>query len=107
MQHATSPSGLRDIRSGPKRHEGEHHRHDLGNAFMLIITQEYERQGFGRTEWADSRWRVGSRMGHINAGDVVLLGVAFVSSGRVMPLLRVEPGFGKQSGCSFWIEAVS
>ena len=46
-------------------------------------------------------------MGHISAGDVILLGVVFVSSGRVMPLLQVEPGFGKHSGCSFRIEGVS
>ncbi|KZV66146.1 hypothetical protein PENSPDRAFT_655153, partial [Peniophora sp. CONT] len=47
------------------------------------------------TEWVYRRWRIGSQDGYISAKDVILLGVVFVSPGRVMPLLQVRTDFGE------------
>ncbi|KZV66149.1 hypothetical protein PENSPDRAFT_100091 [Peniophora sp. CONT] len=53
----------------------------------------YERTSAGRAEWNGRRWRIGAGPGQISASDVMLLGIVFVSHGRVMPLLQVRPDF--------------
>ena len=58
----------------------------------------YETSSVGRTEWQDSRWKIGTEPGRISIYDVILLGIAWVSPGRVMPLLQVKPDFGEQVG---------
>ncbi|VDC05367.1 unnamed protein product [Peniophora sp. CBMAI 1063] len=43
----------------------------------------------GRTQWEELRWRIGTGPGCVSVRDVVLLGLVYVSPGRVMPLLRL------------------
>lgn len=38
--------------------------------------------------------------GHIGTRDVILLGIVYVSPGRVMPLLQVRPDFGEYESTS-------
>ncbi|VDB98589.1 unnamed protein product [Peniophora sp. CBMAI 1063] len=45
------------------------------------------------TDWNDPRWMVGPGAGRMNVGDIILLGIAFVSPGKVTPLLQVRPDF--------------
>ncbi|KZV67027.1 hypothetical protein PENSPDRAFT_755218 [Peniophora sp. CONT] len=54
---------------------------------------DYERTNAGRTEWQDSRYKIGTGLGYISIHDVILLGIVFVSPGRVMPLLQLGPDF--------------
>ncbi|KZV67021.1 hypothetical protein PENSPDRAFT_667332 [Peniophora sp. CONT] len=58
-----------------------------------VAVTEYERGSVGRTDWQDSRYKIGTRPGYIGVQDVLLLGIVFVSPGRVMPLLQLRPEY--------------
>ncbi|VDC05489.1 unnamed protein product [Peniophora sp. CBMAI 1063] len=57
------------------------------------FVREAERENPTITQWADPRWRMGSGPGYIGSGDIVLLGIVFVSQGKITPLLRVRGDF--------------
>ncbi|KZV66136.1 hypothetical protein PENSPDRAFT_689250 [Peniophora sp. CONT] len=52
-----------------------------------------EMQDPDRINWVNKRWRIGVRPGYISVRDVILLGIVFVTPGRVMPLLQLRPEF--------------
>ena len=54
-----------------------------------------QKQNAMMLRWQDRRWRFGSGPGYIGVGDIQLLGVVFVSPGKVTPLLRVRTDFGE------------
>ena len=58
-------------------------------------TQDCEAANMGRTNWPDEQWRIGTRPGHISQSDVIILGIVYVSPGRVMPLLQLRADFGE------------
>ncbi|VDC00456.1 unnamed protein product [Peniophora sp. CBMAI 1063] len=60
---------------------------------VSYLIKDAAAENAGIMQWANRRWRVGSGAGYIGVGDVELLGIVFVSQGKVTPLLRVRSDF--------------
>ena len=49
--------------------------------------------------WENVRWRFGTGRGYISIADVHLLGIVFVSPGKITPLLEVRSDFRESVRC--------
>ncbi|KZV66958.1 hypothetical protein PENSPDRAFT_688556 [Peniophora sp. CONT] len=60
---------------------------------VFQFIRDAERENANIVHWMHPRWKMGSGAGYIGIGDIELLGVVFVSQGKVTPLLRVRSDF--------------
>ncbi|VDB98846.1 unnamed protein product [Peniophora sp. CBMAI 1063] len=60
---------------------------------VRCFLKKAERDNATLARWEDPRWKIGSGVGCIGAEDVMLLGIVFVSPGKVTPLLRVRDDY--------------
>ena len=62
---------------------------------LIPFEQKAEEQNMAITEWKFPRWIFGPSTGCISLADVILLGVVFVSPGKITPLIQVRSDFGE------------
>ena len=62
---------------------------------LMPFEQKAEEQNAAIADWKFPRWIFGSSAGCIRVSDVILLGVVFVSPGKITPLLQVRSDYGE------------
>ncbi|VDC00454.1 unnamed protein product [Peniophora sp. CBMAI 1063] len=60
---------------------------------VSYIVKEAARENASIVHWTNPRWKMGSGAGRISVADIELMGIVFVSRGKVTPLLRVRSDF--------------
>ena len=62
---------------------------------LMPFEQKAEEQNSAIADWKSPRWIFGSSAGCIRVSDIILLGVVFVSPGKITPLLQVRSDYGE------------
>lgn len=93
-QHFLKTPGSPCRNKSSKLLQGQSHAIHVDKEYTLTCRGKCaQEQNKTMAHWVAPRWKFGSGPGYITAADVQLLGVVFVSPGKITPLLQVRSDF--------------